>query len=79
MTSNLIRNAVTLLFILTLCNLAASFAALRAVRSVRDDARVHIERVDSAIVQLTGITSRLCAQHGDTCQTVTVSAPATRP
>lgn len=75
MNIHLIRNAVTLCLVLTLCNLAASFAALRAVRAVRDDARVHIERVDAAITQLTNITTRLCAQH-DTACTMPVSAPS---
>lgn len=79
MSIHLIRNTVTLLLILTLANLAASFAALRAVRTVRDDAQAHMQRVDVAIVQLSAITSRLCAQHGDTCSTMTVSAPTSHP
>lgn len=73
-----VRNAVTLLLILTLANLAASFAALRAVRSVRDEAQAHMQRVDVAIVQLSSITTRLCAEHGNTCTVTTVSAPASR-
>lgn len=79
MSIHLIRNTVTLLLILTLANLAASFAALRAVRAVRDDAQMHMQRVDAAIVQLSAVTSRLCAQHGESCNTMTVSVPATRP
>lgn len=79
MNIHLIRNTVTLLLILTLANLAASFAALRAVRAVRDDAQVHMQRVDAAIVQLSAVTSRLCAEHGQTCATITVSAPVQRP
>lgn len=76
MSMHIIRNTVTLLLILTLANLAASFAALRAVRSVRDDAQAHMQRVDAAIVQLSTITTRLCAEHGNTCSTMVVSAPA---
>jgi len=34
MSQHLIRNIVTLLLVLTLANLAASFAALRTVRAV---------------------------------------------
>lgn len=79
MSMHLIRNTVTLLFILTLANLAASFAALHAVRSVREDAQAHMQRVDVALVQLTAITTRLCAEHGNTCSTMTVSAPVPHP
>lgn len=75
MSMHLIRNTVTLLLILTLANLAASFAALRAVRAVRDDAQAHMQRVDAAIVQLSAVTARLCAEHGGTCATTLVSAP----
>lgn len=70
-----IRNVVTLLLILTLANLAASFAALRAVSAVRKDAQAHIERVDAAVMKLTDITTRLCAQHVENCAIVSVSAP----
>jgi hypothetical protein len=75
---HIIRNAVTILLILTLANLAASFAALRAVRSVRDDNKAHIQRIDDALVRLADTTNRLCAQRGADCaQTVLVTAPST--
>lgn len=76
MSMHIIRNTVALLLVLTLANLAASFAALRAVRSVRDDAQAHMQRVDTAIVQLSAITARLCAEHGNACSVMTVSTPA---
>jgi len=79
MNIHLIRNTVTLLLILTLANLAASFAALRAVRAVRDDAQVHMQRVDAAIVQLSAVTACLCAEHGQTCAATVASAPVKRP
>lgn len=79
MSMHLIRNTVTLLLILTLANLAASFAALRAVREVRTESQMHMQRVDAAVIQLAAITSRLCADHGGSCATIAVSAPVARP
>jgi hypothetical protein len=70
-----IRNTIALLLILTVANLAASFAALRAVRTVRDDSRAHIERVDDAITRLTVLTTKLCAQHGDVCAVQVSTSP----
>lgn len=67
--NNPMRNIITLLLVLTLCNLAASFAALRAVKTARADVHEHIERIDVAINQLTAVTTRLCAQHGGVCIT----------
>ena len=75
MSMHLIRNTVTLLLILTLANLAASFAALRAVRAVRDDSQVHMQRVDAAIERLTLVTTRLCEQHDDACSRIPVVVP----
>jgi hypothetical protein len=66
-TGNHIRHIITLLLILTLANLAASFAALHAVRAVRDDSRAHIERIDTAIGQLTSVTTQLCMQRPGAC------------
>lgn len=74
--NNPLRNIITLLLVLTLCNLAASFAALRAVKTARADVHEHIERIDVAITQLTGITSKLCAEHGDVCTSI-APAPVT--
>ena len=68
-----IRNIITLLLVLTLANLAASFAALHAVRAVRDDSRAHIERIDNALGQLVTVTTQLCAQIGQSCHIQTVS------
>ena len=74
MAANHIRNIITLLMILTLANLAASVTALRAVHAVRDDNRAHIERIDTAIVQLTAVTAQLCAQRGDVCAAIVAKA-----
>lgn len=62
-----IRNIITLLLILTLANLAASFVALRAVRIARDESQAHIQRIDAAIERLTVITTQLCAQRAGPC------------
>lgn len=72
MAHNIVRNIVALLLILTLCNLAASFAALHAVRSERSIAP-HLEKVDAAIERLTAITTTLCQQHGTACDVQAVS------
>lgn len=71
--SHIMRNVITLLLVLTVANLAASYSALRAVRIMRDDSQVQIQRIDTAIVTLTQVTHRLCAEHGDTCTAVQVS------
>lgn len=72
-SGNHIRNIITLLLILTLTNLVASFAAFYAVRSVRDDSRARIERIDAAINHLTNVAVQLCTQRPDVC-----ACPATR-
>lgn len=76
---HIFRNIAAILLVLTLANLAASFAALYAVRKVRDDGYAHISRIDDAIGKLADITGRLCAQRGETCYTITVATPATPP
>jgi len=78
MAANHIRNIITLLMILTLANLAASFAALRAVHAVRDDNRAHIERIDQTLAQLVTVTTSLCAQRGDSCRIQPVSTQDNR-
>lgn len=66
MSHNVTRNIAALLLVLTLCNLGASFAALRAVRAERA-ITPHLERVDAAIERLTAITVNLCSQPGVNC------------
>lgn len=78
MTGHILRNTVSLLLVLTLANLAASFAALRAVRAARADAEVHLRTVDAAIVQLSAVTATLCRQHGDACVTLVAATNPSR-
>jgi hypothetical protein len=76
MAPHIVRNAITLLLILTLANLAASFAALRAVHTAQQSVRAHMMKVDTAISSLTIITSQLCAKHDDTCGETAAAAAA---
>lgn len=67
MSANIIRNAVTLLLILTLANLAASFAALYAVRTMRDDARQKLDRIEETTAYLEATVATLCARTATVC------------
>lgn len=71
--THIMRNVITLLFVLTLANLAASFSALHAVHVMRDDTQAQIRHVDAAVVSLATVTQRLCADRGVVCGTVQVS------
>jgi hypothetical protein len=67
MAPHIFRNALALLLVLTLCNLAASFAALHAVRSQRADALIRVARVDFALATLTKTVEALCAKQKGAC------------
>lgn len=67
MSANLIRNTVTLLFVLTLANLAASFAALYAVRTIRDDAQQKLARIEQTTEYLGAAVAQLCQANPVTC------------
>lgn len=67
MSANIVRNAVTLLLILTLANLAASFAALRAVQTIRDDSRQKLQRLELTTAYLDATVATLCARTDTAC------------
>lgn len=60
-----IRNAIALLLVLTAANLAASFAALKAVRTIRDDSRQELAYLSATVATLCARTSTVCPPPPD--------------
>lgn len=66
MQSNILRNTLTILFVLTLTNIAASFITLHAVRGQYILAQ-RLDQTDKNIAHLTDVVSVLCANHNIKC------------
>ena len=67
MSANIIRNAVALLLVLTAANLAASFAALYAVRVIREDSKRELQRIEMTMAYLDATVATLCARTSTAC------------
>lgn len=67
MATDHIRNAIAILFVLTLAALGAAVTDLLAVRDARQDMQVRLAHVDAVTTQLVDVVTRLCAQRGETC------------
>lgn len=67
MSASIIRNAVALLLVLTAANLAASFAALYAVRDMRKDAYRELQRIEQTTAYLDAAVATLCARTATAC------------
>ena len=67
MSANIMRNAVALLLVLTAANLAASFAALYAVRTLRDDSQRSDKRMEATMAYLDATVATLCARTSTAC------------
>lgn len=62
-----IRNAIALLLVLTAANLAASFAALYAVRMIRDDSTKNLQKIEETTAYLGATVATLCTRTSTVC------------
>lgn len=67
MSANIIRNAVALLLVLTAANLAASFAALYAVKTIRDESGQQLRKIENTTAYLGATVQTLCARTATVC------------
>lgn len=67
MTPSIFRTTVGLLLVLTLANIAASFSALYAVRTMRDTSAVKLQQIEETTAYLSATAATLCARTATAC------------